>query len=128
MEAGGEEHEEAELLPHPEPLVQPVGEARVLGAPGQLDVGRDDAGQVADREHGERVHGEGAVEVLHRDEVEALPVPRAVAPGQSPADLVPETWLVWHHVYGEQKCLFFILYTAFSDLNTITRLTLVNFS
>ena len=89
VETGGEEHEQAELLPHPQPLVEPVREAGVLGAPGQLDVGRDDAGQVADGEHGEGVDGEGAVEVLHGDEVEALPVPRAVAPGQRPADLVP---------------------------------------
>ena len=37
---GGEQHQQAELLPHPEPGVQPAGEHRVLGAPAQLQVRR----------------------------------------------------------------------------------------
>ena len=33
VDGGGEEHEQPELLPHPQPGVQPDGEARVLCAP-----------------------------------------------------------------------------------------------
>ena len=33
VDGGGEEHEQAQLLPHPQPGVQPEGEAGVLGAP-----------------------------------------------------------------------------------------------
>ena len=39
---GGEQHQEAELLPHPEPGVQPAGEHRVLGASGKLQIRRQD--------------------------------------------------------------------------------------
>ena len=35
VDGGGEEHEEAQLLPHPQPAVQPAGEGGVLGAPGE---------------------------------------------------------------------------------------------
>ena len=40
---GGEQHQEAQLLPHPEPGVQPGGEQGVLGAPHQLEIRSQDA-------------------------------------------------------------------------------------
>lgn len=33
------QHEKTQLLPHLEPVIQPLGEAAVLGAPPKLDVG-----------------------------------------------------------------------------------------
>lgn len=41
MYARQTQHDEAKLLPHLEPVVQPLGEPAVLGAAPQLDVGSD---------------------------------------------------------------------------------------
>ena len=34
VDGGGEQHEEPQLLPHPQPVVQPAREGGVLSAPG----------------------------------------------------------------------------------------------
>jgi len=38
VDGGGEEHEQPELLPHPQPGVEPGGEARVLCPPAGVDI------------------------------------------------------------------------------------------
>lgn len=40
MHAGHPKHEESELLPHLEPVIQPLGETAVLSPSPQLDVRR----------------------------------------------------------------------------------------
>ena len=40
VDGGGEQHQQAQVLPHPQPGVQPPRELGVLGASSQLQVGR----------------------------------------------------------------------------------------
>ena len=37
VDGGGEQHQQTQLLPHPQPGVQPEGETGVLGAPGMVE-------------------------------------------------------------------------------------------
>ena len=89
MKTGRKEHEEAKLLPHLEPPVEPVREPGVLGAPVQLDVGCDHPREVAHGQHLDRVHGQSLVQCVHGEVVPTVPVPTPVAPFERPTDLVP---------------------------------------
>lgn len=65
MKTGRKEHEEAKLLPHLEPPVEPVGEPGVLGAPEQLDVGGQHPGEIAHGQQLDGMHSQRLVQVLH---------------------------------------------------------------
>ena len=73
MNGGSEEHEEAELFAHLEPVVEPAREPGVLGAAGELQPGGQHPGQVAEGEREEGVDRQRLVHVVHGDVIPEMP-------------------------------------------------------
>ena len=67
MDGSSEEHEESQLFPHLEPVVQPDREPGVLGASEDLDPAGEDPREVAEGERGQGVDRQGLVYIVHGD-------------------------------------------------------------
>ena len=89
MDGSSEEHEESQLFPHLEPVVQPAGEPGVLRASYDLEPPGQHSGEVAEGQGDEGVDGQGLVHVVHGNVVPQRPEEAPVSgPGDRPADLV----------------------------------------
>ena len=73
VNGSSEQHEETQLLPHLEPVVQPGGEPGVLGSSEYLDPARQHPGQVAESQGDESVDCQGLVHVVHGDVIPEMP-------------------------------------------------------
>ena len=89
MDGSSEEHEESQLFPHLEPVVQPGGEPGVLRPSDDLEPAGHHAGEVAEGQGDEGVDGQGLVHVVHGNVIPQRPQEGPVrGPGDGPADLV----------------------------------------
>ena len=73
MDCGRKEHEQSQLFSHLEPVVQPVGEPRVLRPSEDLEPASQHSGQVTERQRDEGVHCQGLVHVVHGDVIPQVP-------------------------------------------------------
>ena len=64
VDGGRQQHEETQVFPHPQPVVQPGGEPGILGSPHQLEVGGQNPGEIAGSQQGESVAVTSLVDVL----------------------------------------------------------------